>query len=83
MLDDIVESALYTEVKELKDGKKIVMDPETEKLYYRKTLSVFSVPVYRYIMKNDHPAIPRIKTFWQEEGNLIVIEDLIQGRPEK
>ena len=80
MLDDIVESALYTEVKELKDGKKIVMDPETEKLYYRKTLSVFSVPVYRYIMKNDHPAIPRIKTFWQEEGNLVVIEDLIQGR---
>ena len=80
MLDDIVESALYTEVKELKDGKKIVMDPETEKLYYRKTLSVFSVPVYRYIMKHDHPAIPRIKTFWQEEGKLVVIEDLIQGR---
>ena len=36
MLEDIVESALYTEVKELKDGKKVVMDPETEKLYYRK-----------------------------------------------
>lgn len=80
MLEDIVESALYTEVKELKDGKKIVMDPETEKLYYRKSLSVFSVPVYRFLKNHDHPAIPRIKTFWQEEGKLVVIEDLIQGR---
>lgn len=80
MLDDIVEGALYTEVRELKDGKKIVMDPETEKLYYRKTLSVFSVPVYRFLMKNSNAAIPRIKTFWQEEGNLVVIEDLIQGK---
>ncbi len=80
MLEDIVESALYTEVKELKDGKKIVMDPETEKLYYRKSLSVFSVPVYRFLKNHDHPAIPRIKNFWQEEGKLVVIEDLIQGR---
>ncbi|MCR5148161.1 MAG: protein kinase [Eubacterium sp.] len=80
MLEDIVESALYTEIKELKDGKKIVMDPETEKLYYRKSLSVFSVPVYRFLKYHEHPAIPRIKTFWQEEGKLVVIEDLIQGR---
>lgn len=78
-LDAIVEGALYTEIKQLKDGKSIVMDPTTERLYYKKVLSVFSVPVYRYLRDNPHKTIPGIKVFWKEEGNLVVIEDMIQG----
>lgn len=39
-LEDICEGALYQEIKQLKDGKSIVMDMETEKLYYRKELFV-------------------------------------------
>ncbi len=78
-LDAIVEGALYTEIKQLKDGKSIVMDPTTERLYYKKVLSVFSVPVYRYLKNHPNKAIPGIKVFWKEEGNLVVIEEMIQG----
>ncbi|MBR6218909.1 MAG: protein kinase [Eubacterium sp.] len=78
-LSEIVEGALYVTIRELNDKKSIVMDPETEKLYYKKTLKVYSVPVFRYLKEHQNPALPRIKTFWREEGNLVVIEELIQG----
>lgn len=79
-LEDIVRGALYTEVKVLSDGKSIVMDPETEHLYYRKVLSVYSVPVFRFLKEHAHKNLPAVHMFWQEEGNLVVIEDLIQGK---
>ena len=78
-LEDIVRGALLTEVRSLSDGKSIVMDPETEHLYYRKVLSVYSVPVFRFLKEHAHKNLPAIHMFWQEEGNLVVIEDLIQG----
>ena len=77
-LEDIVRGALYTEVRALSDGKSIVMDPETEHLYYRKKLSVYSVPVFRFLKEHTHKNLPSIHLFWKEEGNLIVIEELIQ-----
>ncbi len=79
-LDEIVKGALYTEVRTLTDGKSIVMDPETEHLYYRKVLSVYSVPVFRFLKENSHRNLPSVHLFWQEEGNLVVIEELIQGK---
>ncbi len=79
-IDEIVEGALFTEVKKLKDGKSIVMDPATERLYYKKVLSVYSVPVFRFIQTHHHKNIPVIKIFWKEDGNLVVIEELIQGK---
>ena len=79
-LEDIVRGALYTEVRALSDGKSIVMDPETEHLYYRKKLSVYSVPVFRFLKEHTHKNLPSIHLFWKEEGNLIVIEELIQGK---
>ena len=51
-LDEIVENSLYTEVKKLRDGISLVMDPKTDKIYLRKVLDVFSVPVFEYL--NSH-----------------------------
>ena len=79
-LNDIVRGSLYTEVRELSDGRSIVMDPETEHLYYRKRLTVYSVPVFRFLKEHQHKNLPEIHLFWQEEGDLIVIEELIQGK---
>ena len=79
-LNTIVRGALFTEVRELSDGRSIVMDPETEELYYRKRLSVYSVPVFRFLKEHTHKNLPKILMFWQEEGDLIVIEELIQGK---
>ena len=78
-IDKIIEGSLYTEIKTLKDGISIVMDPATEKLYYKKVLDVYSVPVFRFLQNNSHKNIPIIKIFWKEEGKLVVIEELIQG----
>lgn len=79
-LNDIIRGSLYTEVRELSDGRSIVMDPETEHLYFKKRLSVYSVPVFRFLKEHKHKNLPEIHLFWQEEGDLIVIEELIQGR---
>ena len=78
-LNDIVRGALFSEVRVLSDGRSIVMDPETERLYYRKRLSVYSIPVFRFLKEHKHKNLPEIHLFWQEEGDLIVIEELIQG----
>lgn len=79
-LNTIVRGALFTEVRALSDGRSIVMDPETEELYYRKRLSVYSVPVFRFLKEHTHKNLPKILMFWQEEGDLVVIEELIQGK---
>ncbi len=79
-LEVICEGALYQEIKKLKDGKSIVMDPETERLYYRKELSVYNVPVFEYLKENKSKWIPEIKVFWEEENKLICIEEYIQGK---
>ena len=78
-MDAIIESSLYTEIKTLSDGKSIVMDPKTEKLYYRKQLDVYSIPVFKFLKENRHKNIPKIKIFWEEDEKLIVIEELVQG----
>ena len=48
-LDEIVENSLYTEIKKLRDDISIVMDPSKDKLYLKKVLDVFSVPVFEYL----------------------------------
>ena len=79
-LEDICEGALYQEVKQLKDGKSIVMDKENEKLYYRKELTVYNISVFDYIKNNKCKWIPEIKVFWEEENKLICIEEFIEGK---
>ncbi len=79
-LEAICEGALYQEVRKLKDGKSIVMDAGTEKLYYRKELEVYSIPVFEYIKNNKSTRIPELKVYWEEQGKLICIEEFIQGK---
>ena len=78
-LDEIVENSLYTEVKKLRDGISLVMDPKTDRIYLRKVLDVFSVPVFEYLNSHTDVHIPRIKAFWEEGDKLVVIEEYIQG----
>ena len=78
-LDEIVENSLYTEVKKLRDDISIVMDPSKDKLYLKKVLDVFSVPVFEYLQSHTDVHVPRVKIFWEEEDRLVVIEEYIQG----
>ena len=66
-LDEIVENSLYTEVKKLRDDISIVMDPTNDKIYLKKVLDVFSVPVFEYLKSHTDVHVPRVKIFWEEE----------------
>ncbi len=79
-LESIVKYSLFTEVKKYKDGKYLIMDPKTERMYFKKTLSVYSVSVYEYLKEHSNRCIPCIRCFWKENGHLVVIEDMIQGK---
>ena len=63
-LDEIVENSLYTEVKKLRDDISIVMDPTNDKIYLKKVLDVFSVPVFEYLKSHTDVHVPRVKIFW-------------------
>ena len=79
-LEEACEQALYKEIKPLEDGRSLVMDLSTDKLYFRKELEVFSIPVFTWLREHRHPNIPFIQNFWEQDGKLVVIEELIQGQ---
>ena len=65
-IESIIESKLYYEKESLGNGKYIVEDPASGKLYVKKTLSVYNSDVYRFLQENPSEYIPKIFCFWEE-----------------
>ena len=55
------------------------MDMSSDKVYFKKILDVYSIPVFTYLKEHRHPDIPFVQAFWEQDGKLVVIEELIQG----
>ena len=51
-LEQICENALYDEIRVLEDGKSVVRDIPTGKLYFKKRLDVYNEHVFNYL--RDH-----------------------------
>ena len=64
----------------MEDGKSIVRDIPTGKLFYKKTLEVFNPQVFAYLKEHQSRYVPRIQAFWKEGDKLVVIEELVQGQ---
>lgn len=79
-LEKLCENALYRELQTFDDGRSLVMDMSSNQIYYRKALTVYSIPVFSWIKEHPHPNIPVISAFWQQDDKLIVIEEQINGR---
>ncbi len=79
-LEKLCENALYDEIRILEDGKSVVRDVPTGKLYFKKTLDVYNEHVYAYLRDHKNRNVAAVSAFWKEGGNLVVIEELIQGR---
>ena len=79
-LESICEQALYRELQSFEDGRSLVMDLSSDQIYYKKVLSVYSIPVFSWIKEHTHPNIPRISAFWQQDDKLVVIEEQINGK---
>ena len=79
-LEKLCEQALYEELQDLGDGKSIVRDVPTGRLFYRKVLKVYNTQVFAYLKDHKSRYVPRIESFREDQDTLIVIEELVQGR---
>lgn len=79
-LEQICENALYDEIRVLEDGKSVVRDIPTGKLYFKKTLDVYNEHVFTYLRDHRNRHVTAVQSFWKEGDKLVVIEELIQGR---
>lgn len=60
-------------------GVMIVQHTETHKIFVKKTLSVYNRRVYDYLKTFPVKGTPRIYEVFENENQLIVIEEYIQG----
>ena len=79
-LEELCEKALYRELQSFDDGRSLVMDLSSDQIYYKKVLSVYSIPVFSWLKEHTHPNIPHISAFWEQDGKLVVIEEQINGK---
>ena len=79
-LEQLCENALYDEMRVLEDGKSVVRDIPTGKLYFKKTLDVYNEQVFAYLRDHKNRHVAAVQTYWKEGDKLVVIEELIQGR---
>ena len=79
-LEQLCENALYDEMRVLEDGKSVVRDIPTGKLYFKKTLDVYNEHVYAFLKEHRNKNVAGIQAYWKDGERLVVIEELIQGR---
>lgn len=73
------EQEKYTEISSLGNNQWIVRDTISQQLYLKKALDVYNVAVFTYLQQHPSPHLSHIQSFWQEENELIVIEEYISG----
>ena len=70
----------YKELYHYDSKRSLVMNEVTGVIYMKKTLSTYDEGVYEYLKANKEPHIPEIYFFTKDENNnLIVIEEVVQG----
>lgn len=60
-------------------GVTLVRNSQTNRLYVRKTLTVYNADVYRSLMRHPVANTPRVFEAVEDEGTLTVIEEYIDG----
>lgn len=74
------ERDLYEEVYHFGDGgQSLVRDRVSGRVLLKKSLSLYSEDVYRYLMEHPNPHVPRVMALWKEDGRLQVVEELVSG----
>lgn len=70
---------LYTEIAQDEDGRCLVKNQVSQQIYLKKTLDVYSIPVFAYLKEHHDVHLPAVEDYWQEDSRLVVIEELISG----
>lgn len=83
MFDSMLPISYYREIADLnKDhGVSVVQHIETHKIYIRKVMQIYSLPVYEQLFYHPVRGIPRIYAMYAapNHGPLTVIEEYISG----
>lgn len=76
-----LEISYYHTIATINSTHKIylVQHRETGKIYIKKILDVYNPHIYKYLMEHHISGIPRLYNIYEENGQLIVIEEFISG----
>lgn len=73
-------NSYYTEIYSFDDNSKcLLINKETNEIYIKKKLDIYSKSVISFLSKNYNIHFSKIFDFWEEDNQLIVIEEYIQG----
>ncbi len=80
-VDEELALSYYKEISELntEHGVTLVKHTQTNRLYVKKILTVYSLDVYRYLIEHPVADTPRIYEAIEDGGTLIVIEEYLNG----
>lgn len=76
-----LEISYYHTIATINDAHKIylVQHRETGKIFIKKILDVYNPDIYKYLMEHHIAGIPRLYNVYEENRQLVVIEEFISG----
>lgn len=80
-LEEQLRLSYYKEISDFgtHNNVSLVQHIETKHIYVKKTQDVYNKTVYQTLIKLDNRHIPRIYECVEEQGQLIIIEEYVQG----
>ena len=72
----------YKIIAAINESHKIylVQHQHTRKIYIKKNLDIYNKSVYEYLFTHKQPGLPKIESIFEENKQLIVIEEYICGQ---
>lgn len=79
--EKLVENSYYNTIADINSEHKVylVQHRESKKIYIRKTLDVYNPDIYNYLLGHPITGIPRLYNIYEDDGQLILIEEFISG----
>ncbi len=76
-----LELSYYQEIASINDSHHVflVQHRETRKIFVKKVLTTYNLPVYQSLMKHPIPGLPHLYLLYEENGKLTIIEEYISG----
>ncbi|MBQ6441522.1 MAG: serine/threonine protein kinase [Lachnospiraceae bacterium] len=74
------EKTFYQELYQLPEqNQSLVIDQTTQKVYLKKTLTMWDERVLRYLKEHENRHVPHVQCYYEEGDGLILIEEYVQG----
>lgn len=83
-LEEQCKLSYYKEIADISTHKnvRLVQHLESRRIYVKKEQKIYNKQIYEYLMHCNNPHIPKIyECIETEPGNLVIIEEYIQGEP--